>query len=144
MWRNIGIAAALVLVVIAGVPLLTSAKWIGHFTLTIDLDVAAEIDAASISYFESWNRGVAQEICNNLSDGIAEFEPPAERTANTHTVVVTCSGDSGAFGLIDTYYQPELLVVQYRFKDAPAESFARKLLPIPAGRGARRTTLTLP
>jgi hypothetical protein len=42
---------------------------------------------------------------------------PASRRGNGATwlrLQVRCSGDYGAFGLIDTYHQPEFVVIQYR------------------------------
>ena len=143
MLRYTCIAAA-VLVPITCLPFLTAAKWIGHFTLTVDLDVAPEIDVSSITYIEVWDRDVANWLCNARPEDVTGFERPAMATADSHSVTVTCSGDSGAFGMLDTYRHPEFLVAQYRAVDAPTDSFARKIVEIPAGRGPRRTTLALP
>lgn len=144
MPRTIYIAAVLLVVSAAGAPLLSVAKWIGHFSLTVNLDVATEIDAASITYVECWNAEEANWLVNDRSGYNAGFEPPNKATLDAHFVSITCSGDSGGYGLYDTYHQPECLVVQYRDTGTGGYEYARKLLPIPYGRGPRSTILTLP
>lgn len=144
MTRKICIAAVVVLIGVASVPLLSVAKWIGQFTLTVNLDGAPGIDASSITYVECWDADKAQWLCNNRSEFVAGFEPPDTKKPNTHFVAITCTGDSGGYGLYDTYHQPEFLVVQYRMMDAADDDYARKTVAIPAGRGPRSTTLTLP
>lgn len=144
MSRTLCIAAVLLMIVIAGAPLLSVAKWIGYFTLTVELDVAADIDASSITYVECWNDDEAHWLTNDRSGYVAGFERPDTTTPNSHTVTITCSGDSGGYGLFDTYHQPEFVVVQYRNLDTEDSDYVRKLLAIPPGRGPRSTTLTLP
>ena len=144
MSRPLLIAAVLLVIAIVGAPLLTVAKWIGHFTLTVDLTVASDIDTSSITYLECWNEDEALWLANDRSEYVSGFERPHTTTPNAHTVTITCSGDSGAYGLYDTYRQPEFLVVQYRKLDAEDTDYSRKVLAIPPGRGPRSTTLTLP
>ncbi len=144
MSRTLYIAAALLMIVIAGAPLLSVAKWIGYFILTVELDVAADIDTSSITYVECSNDDVAHWLANDRSGHVVGFEPPDTTTPNSHTVTIKCSGDSGGYGLFDTYHQPEFLVVQYRNLDTEDSDYVRKLLAIPPGRGPRSTTLTLP
>lgn len=144
MSRTLYIAAVLLVIAIAVAPLLSVAKWIGHFTLTVELDVAADIDKSSITYVECWNDDEAHWLANDRSGYVAGFERPDTTTPNAHTVTIACSGDSGGYRLFDTYHQPEFLVVQYRNVDTEDSDYARKLLAIPPGRGPRSTTLTLP
>ncbi|EMI46097.1 hypothetical protein [Rhodopirellula sp. SWK7] len=144
MSRTICVVAVLALIGVATVPLLTVAKWIGHFTLTVELDLASDIDAASISYVECWSADEARWLCNDDSEYVAGFEPPDHMTANAHSVTITCSGDDGVFDLFDTYHQPEFLVVRYRTIDSQKDAYVRKSLSIPPGRGPRTTSLTLP
>ncbi|TWU35195.1 hypothetical protein Q31b_52910 [Novipirellula aureliae] len=144
MFRNICIAAALLVIAIAGAPFLSVAKWIGHFTLTVDLNIASEIDMSTITYVECRNGEEADWLSNDRSGYLAGFKPPTTSTPDKHSVIITCSGDSGGYGLYDTYHQPNFLVVQYRYVDSEEDEFARKTLAIPAGRGPRSTTLTLP
>ena len=144
MSRNICIAAALLMVGAAAVPLLFVSKWIGHFTLTVNLDLSSDIDASSITYVECRNSDEAQWLCNDHSGYVAGFREPDAKTANAHSVAITCMGDHGGYGLYETYHQPAFLVVQYRTLDAATNAYARKSLAIPTGRGPRHTTLTLP
>jgi len=144
MSRNICITGALVLIGVGSVPFLSVAMWIGQFTLMVNLDVATSIDASSITYVECWDRDEADWLCTDRSGYVAGFEPPDTTKPRTHSVTITCSGDSGGYGLYDTYYQPEFLVVQYRNVNAEGDDYARKLLAIPPGRGPRSTTLSLP
>jgi len=143
MSRNILIVAFL-LIGLVGVPLLFVAKWIGNFTLKVDLEVLSDIDTSSITYVECWNGDEARWFCNDRSEFVGGFEPPDRKTPNAHFVTITCSGNSGGYGLYDTYHQPEFIVVQYRTMDAADDVYGRKSLVIPRGRGPRSTTLTLP
>lgn len=142
--RTLSIAAVLLLTVLAGLPLLFVAKWIGYFTLTVNLDVASNIDTSSITYVECWKDDEAHWLANDRSGYVAGFEQPDASTPTAHTINITCSGDSGGFGLYETYHQPKFLVVQYRNVDAEDSHYSRKVLAIPPGRGPRSTTLTLP
>lgn len=144
MRRTACIVAMLPVIVIAGAPFLFVAKWIGHFTLTVNLEAAPEIDRSSITYVECWNGDEARWLSKDRSGYVAGFEPPDTTAPNTHSVTITCSGDSGVFELYDTYHQPEFLVVQYRSVDGEDDEYARKFLAIPPGRGPRSTTLKLP
>ncbi|MEM6366611.1 MAG: hypothetical protein AAF745_19450, partial [Planctomycetota bacterium] len=81
---------------------------------------------------------------SDRSGYVAGFKRPDTTRPNTHTVTIACSGESGGYGLFDTYYQPKFLVVQYRYSDTDDKKQERKLLAIPIGRGPRSTTLTLP
>jgi hypothetical protein len=58
--------------------------------------------------------------------------------------MVTCGGDSGAYGIYDKYHQPRFLFVQYRMLGAKEDDYGCKLLEIPLGRGPRNIVLTLP
>ncbi len=144
MTRNICIATVLVLIGAGSLPLVSVDKWSGHFPLTVNLDITSGIDASSITYVECWDVDEAQWLCNDRSEFVAGFEPPDTKKPNTHSVNVTCSGDSGLYGFYDTYHQPEFLVVQYRMMNAGDDDYSRTSLAIPPGRGARSTTLTLP
>ena len=144
MSRTHCIAAVLLLMVLACLPLLIVAKWIGHFTLTVNLDVATNIDTSSITYVACWKDGEAHWLVNDQSGYAAGFEQPDATTPTAHTINITCSGESGGYGLHETYHQPNFLVVQYRNVEAEDSHYSRKLLAIPPGRGPRSTTLTLP
>ena len=144
MSRIFCIAAVFFVIAIAGAPLLSVAKWIGHFPLTAELDVAANIDRSTIAYVECWNDETARWLVQDRSEYVAGFERPDSTTPNTHVVTITCSGDSGGYGLFDTYHQPKFLVVQYRNVGAKDTDNVRKLIAIPPGRGPRSTMLTLP
>ncbi len=142
MSRTLCIVAVLSLVALAGAPLV--AKWIGYFVLTVDLDLSSDIDTSSITYVECWDDDEAYWLVNDRSGYVAGFERPDTAAPNRHVVTIKCMGDSGAYGIYDTYHQPKFLVVQYRGADAEDADYARKLLAIPPGRGPRSTTLTLP
>jgi hypothetical protein len=143
MSRFLCIALVLLVIAISGVPLLSVAKWTGYFTLTVDLNVASDIDGSSITYVEGWNDDVAHWLANDRSRYVAGFELPDRTTPNSHAVTITCSGNSGGYGLLDTYHQPAFFVVQYRNLDAEEADYAHKLFVIPQGPGPRSTNLTL-
>ncbi len=92
MSRNICIAAALLMIGAAAVPLLFVAKWIGHFTLTVDLDLSSDIDASSITYVECRYSDEAQWLRNDQSGYVAGFREPDTKTPNAHSVEITCMG----------------------------------------------------
>lgn len=143
MSRTVYIVVGLLVLAISAAPLLVVAKWIGRFPLTVELNIAPDIDASSITYVECWNEDEAKWLVQDRSGEVVGFQPPNTAAPETHTVWITCSGASGGFRLYDTYHHPEFVVVQYRNVNAEVD-YARKWFAIPPGRGPRSITLTLP
>jgi len=142
--RSAWLICAAVLIGVVIIPFLYVAKWIGYFTLNVELNLASDIDGSSITYAECWNADQAQSRYSDHSEYIAGFERPNNSTPNVHSVAITCMGEDRIFEFFDTYHHPLFLVVQYRTKDAAPDDYGRKLLAIPPGRGPRNTALTLP
>jgi hypothetical protein len=57
---------------------------------------------------------------------------------------VPTSGRSGSFGTSGTYNHPKFLIVEYRLTQDDNGTLARKMFPLPVGRGARSITISLP
>jgi hypothetical protein len=125
-------------------PFLAVMKWVGHFTLTVRVATAPNVDLDSIRYADCWREDEAKWFVEQVGRFIAEFEEPIEKLGNVQQVWLTSSGSHGAFGLIDTYHHPPYVVIQYGLIGQPKGRLFRKAVPVPSGRGDRSVKVTLP
>ncbi|TWU15708.1 hypothetical protein [Allorhodopirellula heiligendammensis] len=143
--RRLSIASMICILAFLGTTYLsTSARWSGHFTLRIKLDVPSDIDRDSFLYHECWNDGIAQWLCEYASESDEGFEPAFRSTRDSDYVSISSGGTTSAFGVCDTYHHPGFLVLQFRRTTGDDGSRRlRVVIPIPRGRGDRETTLDL-
>lgn len=134
----------LVAAVLISIPLVTSARWSGQFTLRIDLKLPGGFQRTSLAYLECWNEDIASWICEH-DTGIDEgFKPALRSTADSDYVRISSGGASSALRVFDTYHHPDFLIVQYRVADEDEVIAPRCIyVPIPHGRGDRSISLDL-
>ncbi len=142
--RNVVVAVILTIVlIIVLLPLGFVSVFDGHYGLSITVPPTDQIAPSSLLFAACWTKQDAQSAIANGTNSTASFDPGTASASNAHVISVPYSGRSNSFGRITSYKQPQYLVVQYDLSD-PAGKTARKLFPIPQGRGTRSMTVSLP
>jgi hypothetical protein len=106
--------------------------WDGHFPLTIHMVEQQQIEPDA-------KEAIAHP-------GVYEYGFRAIKKSPEGQMIidVPTSGRSGSFGTSGTYNHPKFLIVEYRLTQDDNGTLARKMFPLPVGRGARSITISLP
>ena len=142
--RLLIVTLILVAAVFVSVPLVTSARWSGRFTLRIDLNLPSGFQRASLTYLECWDGDTAHWICERRAGIDKRFKPASRSTADADYVRISSGGTSNALRIFDTYHHPKFLIIQYR-SAGDVEAIAPRciVVPIPPGKGDRSIFLDL-
>lgn len=118
--------------------------WDGRFPLTIHVIEQQNVDPDSLQFATYWFEQDAKETLEK--PGVYEYGFRAVKTSPEGKVIidVPTSGRSGSFRTFGTYNHPKFLIVEYRLNQDDNAKLARKMFPIPVGRGARSITIHLP
>ena len=133
----IAVALALILSPIQSV-------WDGHFPLTIHMVEQQQIDPNSLQFATCWFEPDAKEAIAH--PGVYEYGFRAIKKSPEGQMIidVPTSGRSGSFGTSGSYNHPKFLIVEYRLTQDDNGTLARKMFPLPVGRGPRSITISLP
>jgi hypothetical protein len=143
MYRVALFIVALILLIGGLLPFVQVAVWSGHFELAVHVAANPTVDVHSIRFIEIWNREMAEFLLKSPTRDRVELDFEIKKNGR-FVLQISCGGKNGFFDLMDTYHQPDSLVVEFTRHTEDGPQVARKLLPIPAGRGARSVNLSLP
>ena len=132
---SLTIAAALVL------PLFQTIVWVGQFQLEVVVD-PTEINPSSVRYAECWRLEHKDWLLDvDRTDSGETFRSIGIDDDNRLIAVMPCSGRDTAFGLFDTYTEPEGIVFFY--ETSSSGNLDSQFVALPKGRGTRIITLAV-
>lgn len=118
--------------------------WDGHFPLSIHMAEQQQIDPDSLKFATCWFEADAKEALEHPGVYECGFRAMKESPEGQMIIDVPTSGRSGLLGTSGTYNHPRFLIVEYRLTQDNNGNLARKMFPLPVGRGARSITISLP
>jgi len=118
--------------------------WVGHFRLRIRMSEVEPIVRESLLFAACWSEAEALSALHS-SDMFEQRSCAVETTEKESSVIqVPASGRSGIWGLLSTCNYPRFLVIEYLVQQTSNPTPARKIIPVPAGRGDRSIHVKLP
>ncbi len=149
LWKYKAMIAAIVVGGIVLLHFLQTVVWDGTFPMTVTLQATPQVDIAHLKFEACGNQkyaDFAMEV-GFTEEGLfgdGPFQSTQMLDANTYLVSVPCSGRSGPFEIEYSYIESQFLVVEFKTTDSGNAPPLRKQFSIPAGRGQRSMTITLP
>lgn len=116
--------------------------WDGSFTLAVNVQSSAHSPIARIEYMEIASRDQGDWITQNPKSRDCSFQQATDFDGKQFTASIHCSGH--IFSSINyerSYFEFRFLVVHVQYKNGQDECM---IAEIPAGRGKRSMTLTVP
>ena len=136
------IAAVLLVLAFVVVPELSTIRWTGLFTLTLDFTAEPQIDTNSIRYIDCPGATCPESAELAQMELLGDWRMPASVAGRFVDIFLMSGGEHGFFGLIDTCHHASRIVLQYETVDEDGNRVRRRsIVPVPAGRGDRAVTV---
>ena len=115
--------------------------WDGRFELALDVVSSSGEHIDDVSYAAFFKREEAEWVEADTSEVSEHCFHPAAKDNSRFSADVVCSGKTWVFGIETSYTEPRYIVVRVKCRNGKV---FRRSAEIPAGRGPRTMTVSVP